>query len=233
MKGMHMSKTDQEELFFPRQRKKMMVRSGGTGPLKEGTTRMIRLGLRMNLDDGKLTGMPSYIGDVYNALAKADSLMNSPNIEIELSGIKVQFFTTENTADASIEVDGCNLTKFRLFRASAKRDGEAPPIYLDFSLRTNGWVPALWTWLGDNYGAEFWMGFNSSQMSLVFIGQAPEEEEEETPAADLAQTPERKAAKGPESDALFGIKAPAEKPKSHARKKAEDALSGKGPVLIH
>jgi hypothetical protein len=174
------SMAEKVETFFPNQRKRMLLKAAGTGPLMgSDKQRRIKLALKMALDDGKLVGMPSYIADGYNALAKEDSVLDGPKVLIELDGMNCAFFTTDKTKDSSIKIEGCMLHSFHVEREKPKKDGEAPPIFLYFTLKTNGWIPKLWTWLADNLNAEFWMQFESTSMSLNFTGPAAHDDEGE------------------------------------------------------
>lgn len=233
-----MSNDERVQTFFPNQRKHVKVLPGGTGPGKTGDVRYIQLALKMELSDGKLVGMPDYIGQAYAVLAKEGSLLDSPKVLVTLSGVSIALYATEKSADASLEVEECVLSKFVMTREKAKKEGEMDPIHLRFVLQTNGWVPKLWKWLGDNFQSEFWIGFGGTQMTLELIGPAAVDEEDEEEPAQMQLTEaeqlekDRKEATSPAMDSVFGKPVVASKGKSHAMKKAEAALGGKGPALV-
>jgi hypothetical protein len=181
-----MSNAEKVEQFFPNQKKRMLLKAAGTGPLMGADkTRRVRLALKMALDDGKVIGMPDYIAQGYQALAKADSLLDDAKILIELDGVKVAFFATDKTKEAALRIEGATLHSFVLSREKPKKDGEAAPIFLYFTLKTNGWIPDLWLWLADNLNAEFWMQFQASQMTLSYVGPAAQDsEDDEDPEGD-------------------------------------------------
>ena len=56
-----MTNADHIETFFPNQRRRAYLKSSGTHPLVE-SLRAIRLGLRMSMTDGKLIGVPEWLG---------------------------------------------------------------------------------------------------------------------------------------------------------------------------
>jgi hypothetical protein len=225
------SNAEKIETFFPNQKKRMLLKAAGTGPVMgKDKTRRIRLALKMSLDDGKLVGMPSYIADAYNALAKDDSVMDDPKLLIELDGINVEFYATDQTKDPTIKVEGVMLHSFHVSRETVKRDGEAPPIFLYFTLKTSGWIPKLWLWLADNLNADFWMMFEGSNMTLSFVGPAKDEDEDdsgdENEGASSVEETRRRSSEAAKDLVPVAVHKPRNQ-MSAAQRKAADALDGK------
>lgn len=223
--------SDKAKTFFPGQRKKMQMIATSTSPLVDKTGgRKIRLAVKMILDDGNLKGMPDWIGDTFTLVSKDNAPTDrSPINRVQLDGVNCQIFTTDTTKESSISLENCNLSAFVLTRGKDKKNGQLSGVDLHFTIKTAGWIPELWIWIGDNLNAVFWLSFAGTQIALSFKN----EEEKEEPQGELIVESDFEKETQANIEKHFGAPVKSTGRMSKAKREASDKLSGKGPSLVN
>jgi hypothetical protein len=189
-----------EKTFFPSSRKQLLVETITLLKNPAGETR-IKLGLAMPFDDGKLVGMPSWVGTAYDSIGKEDSFETTTKFNVELSEMKLFVFTGADSEKPAQTLSNVILKTFSISRGSEAEDAEE---LSDVSLHFTAYVPATleaWGWLFRHYRQSIFVRFETTQMDLP-LAEKPADPQMTIPTYEE----ERKAACAKEQDAEFAGK---------------------------
>lgn len=189
------------ESFFPKTRKELFL-TGITAMANSAGEKRLKLNFTMPLMDGKLVGMPEWLSEPFIRVQKSDLGIEKVSSIVELDGMTVRAYSTDQAEEAVLDLPGALLKSFVVRRVSAsKSSGEVSDAELAFSLYT-GWNKKVW-----NFGWQYFHGtcfanFVSTQAVLTFGPAKPAEEEEsddqesldlqdDTPKADMSPEQEK------------------------------------------
>jgi hypothetical protein len=132
--------------FFPGTRKQLTVKNLSLLRTRGGETR-IQLGLTMPLSDGKLVGLPSWVGDAYDDLAVADSQQASTKFVSEMDAMTLYIFSSTDSDAPAQTVFNVLLNTFSLRREAQDAEAEEASgvnlvfvAYVPFSQEALGWL---------------------------------------------------------------------------------------------
>lgn len=166
-----MGNTNKEKIpqFFPNVLREARMNVSSTHPLLDrAKQRRIKIGIILPLS-GNPEGMPEWLGIPYEIVAKTANAVDAPKSLVELDGVNVSIFATPKSSSAAVALESCTLRAFIIRRAGKeKKSGELSDVDLYFDIYTNGWVPKMWEWIGDNLSSTFFLAFTGSQMTLSF-----------------------------------------------------------------
>jgi hypothetical protein len=181
--------------FFPGSRKELIISAITLLQTKAGENR-IKLGLTMPLSDGKLVGMPGWIGDSYDVIGKADSLLMSDKWGHDIKEMTYTVYGTED-AQKPAQLAVCPLMNaFSLRRGVQEEDvDELSDVCLHFVAYLND-NTELWAWCRRLYRKSIFVKFETTQAELP-LGDKDDKQ------LKLVGDAERKEATRPAHDAEF------------------------------
>jgi len=171
--------------FFPNSRKEITVEN--IGLLNHTSGPRIKLAVSMALDDGKQVGMPSWVGDAYDDLARLDSLASAVKFaDFELSEMTIYAHTGAETVKPAQTFISPAMTSFSVQRGEIpKKEGALHSVTLEFIAYINGSLEA-WSWLYRHFRpATFYMLFLNTQQDL---------DEPKSPDPQMTLVPEKDSA---------------------------------------
>jgi len=155
------------KLFFPNTRREVIVESTNLQKDRAGN-RSIKTGISMPLGDGKLVGMPSWVGDAYAELARVGCIASSIKFaDLELSEMTIYAHTGEQTEKPAQTFIVPVINMFSMQRGDLpKKEGALPPVSLEFVAYINGSLEA-WSWLYRHFRPDpFYMLFLNTQVDI-------------------------------------------------------------------
>lgn len=193
-----------ESQFFPgTARHEVFV--ANYSPLKSrGGEQRKKLLFRMPLGpEQSLAGMPSWVGDAYNSVAKDDSLSDRVNMTPELKGMTVELYSTADIPHRSLLLTRCTIKGLHVTRTGV---GDKATFALFFTAYTPNGL-ALHQWLNDHYEMSTFATFDVDQSALPLDEDADEEEDDPQDSLDLDDEEdheaERREAVSPKHDHEF------------------------------
>lgn len=178
-----MTNVERAKLFFPGARKEVRVQGITLLQSSEGEKR-IKLDLLMPLDDGKQVGMPGWIGDAYDHIAKAETVEKYTKFDVELEAMSLYCHSTEDADKPMQTLFNGLLNSFSISRGKQDDDDEdLGGIGLKFTARIPS-NPKLWSWLYPYHRNSIFVRFETTQADL---------ELEHKPAEDKQLTLEQSA----------------------------------------
>lgn len=159
--------TDYElaKTWFPGTRKEIIISAIQLLQTKAGENR-IKLGLTMPLSDGKLVGMPGWIGDSFDVICKSDSLLISDKWGHDIREMTCTAYATEDSQKPA-QLAVCPLmNSFSLRRGEQEEDAEElSDVCLHFVAYLND-NTELWAWCRRNYRKSIFVKFETTQQEL-------------------------------------------------------------------
>jgi hypothetical protein len=151
--------------FFPGSRKEVKLQGLQLLRDSEGNPR-IKIDALMPFSDGKLTGMPSWVGEAFDHLGREDTLERSTKFEAQMEGMTLSIYELPESAEPSKTAAACMLRNFSMTREKEdEEDEELGEVALKFVLYIPG-DKRLWTWLYDFHRRRFWIRFENTQEEL-------------------------------------------------------------------
>lgn len=160
-----MTEYELAKTWFPSARKELIISTVTLLQTKAGENR-IKLGVTLPLSDGKLVGMPGWLGDSYDVIGKADSLLMSDKWGHEIKEMTWTAYSTEDsTKPAQLAV--CPLmNSFQLKRGPQDEDAEElSDVCLHFVAYLTDSSP-LWSWCRVNHRKSIFVKFETTQQEL-------------------------------------------------------------------
>jgi hypothetical protein len=159
--------TDYElaKTFFSGTRKELLISGIQLLQTKVGENR-IKLALTMPLTDGKLVGMPTWLGDSYDVICKADSLLACDKWTHDIREMTVSVFATDDSPKVA-QLAVCPLMNgFQLRRGKQEDDAEElSDVCLQFVAYLND-NSQLWAWCRQHYRKSIFVKFETTQQEL-------------------------------------------------------------------
>lgn len=153
------------KLFFPGTRTENLVQGITLLQSSEGEKR-IKLDLLMSFPGGKVGSMPSYLGDPYEQLLKADTIARSTKLDLELESMSLFVYTTEDHDKTAQVLYNVLLNSFTMARDKQGEDeDELSEVCLKFVARVPS-NPKLWAWLYAYHRGHLFVRFESTQAEL-------------------------------------------------------------------
>lgn len=189
--------TDYElaKTFFAGSRKELLIQSIGLLKTKAGENR-IKVGLVMPLSDGKLVGMPNWVGDSFDVIGKADSLLVSDKWAHEIKEMTLTIYSTDDSQKPAQLAIAPLMNSFQLKREPQSEDAEElSGVCLHFvAYLTDN--TQLWAWIRPHYRKSIYVKFETTQQELFEQSKV-----EAQPTLDYEA--ERAEACSPEHDSEF------------------------------
>lgn len=159
--------------FFPGNRKATILKQVTLLQTKADEKRL-KLLFAMPLSDGKQTGMPSWVGDSYDVMAREGSTLGFQKWTHDISEMSATIFITD-TAKRPAQLATCpKLTSFSLRRGGEDKDESLAEIYLQFEAYANDSVE-LWNWSRNNHRGTVYILFETTQMELKMPAAAEDQ----------------------------------------------------------
>lgn len=155
-----------EKTFFPGTRKQLRVETIQLLTDRADVSR-IKVAFSMPLDDGKLTGMPAWIADGYEHMAKEESQESSIKFAVQLSEMSLYMHTTEDIAHAAQTLFSVTMKDFKLDRDDTdEEDDEVAEMAIYFV----AYIPGnrkVWDWLYPYNKKNVYVRFDTTQPDLA------------------------------------------------------------------
>jgi hypothetical protein len=151
--------------FFAGARKEMIVEAVGLLETKAGEKR-IKVALTMPLSDGKLVGMPGWLGASYDVIGKEDSLLMADKWGHDLKEMTLTIFSTEDSQKATQIAVAPLLNSFQLRRDPQDEEQEE---LSDVNLHFVAYVTAnmeLWRYFYGVHRKSIFVRFETTQQEL-------------------------------------------------------------------
>jgi hypothetical protein len=172
-----------DQSFFPQTVRRELKLRSATSLVGKNEERRIKFALTMPLTGGSLVGMPGWLGEAHDAVAKS---INTATVDVSFKGMNIEVFAT-NQSDRQLIMHNCQLMKFAVMRSG---ESENPDVDMVF----NAYAPfstEAWKWAGDLSGYHFFARFEQTQTSLDDAADEEEEDDDDDSQMSL---------KGPDSD---------------------------------
>lgn len=151
--------------FYPGARKKLLVQGISLLQSSEGEKR-IRMELVMPFGDGALVGTPTWIGEAYDHLSKEDTVERFTRFEMDLDGMSMFVFATEDQEKPMQTLYNVTLSDFSMVR---KKQGDDEDELTDVTLKFVAKVPSnpkLWQWIYPYHRGSIFVRHESTQADL-------------------------------------------------------------------
>lgn len=157
--------TDYElaKTFFPETRKELLVQNILLLDFKD--TKRIKLGVSMPLADRKVVGMPTWIGDSFDVMAREGSLLTTDKFGHDIKEMTLTIFPTDDSPKPVQLATAPLLTAFSLRRGSDEDDGELGEPTLHFTIYISATIK-LWNWLYGVHRQSIYVRFETTQAEL-------------------------------------------------------------------
>lgn len=204
---------DKKETFYPGVLKRCHL--AGFLPLNNAQGfRRVKLTIAIPHNDGQMTGIPDWISEPLKLVQKANSGSKTWRGEVEIDGLKLSAYATDQSDAPAIEIVSAVANSFRITRTSKespKGDKMADAdvifaLYCDYS-------SAVWDWGEVAFGRDFFARFGVAQATFKFGQPATTkddddgDDEAEQESEDERIARERQEATSPAMDSLFDPKA--------------------------
>lgn len=159
--------------FYPGARKKLLVQGISLLQSSEGEKR-IRMELVMPFGDGALVGTPTWIGEAYDHLSKEDTVERFTKFEMDLDGMSMFVFATEDQEKPMQTLYNVTLSDFSMVR---KKQGDDEDELTDVTLKFVAKVPSnpkLWQWIYPYHRGSIFVRHESTQADLPIEAAKPE-----------------------------------------------------------
>lgn len=164
------------EVKFFKHRRKMEVRDF-TSLMSAGNERRIKAGLRIPMSNLPTKGVPDWVLDGYQFVVKDDSPYNKTSCKkIEMDGMSVSFFTSDETQRKMTGVGGLNGCKMDRFVVERIGDDEKAIVYLSFILYV-ACTEDILLWFFKHQHGEVFAEFDTTQATLVYTGEDEDEDD--------------------------------------------------------
>lgn len=151
--------------FFPQVRKELIIETLSLLQTRAGESR-IKLGLMMPLSDGKLVGMPSWVGDSLDIIGREDSLESAVKFDVNLKEMTLTIYSTEDSQKAAQLAVAPLLNAFTLRRdPQDDEDEELSDINLHFVAYVSA-TTELWGWFYRHFRKSIFTKFETTQADL-------------------------------------------------------------------
>lgn len=197
-----MTEAELAKAFWPGSRKELFIESV-TLQLRSNLQH-VKVGLMMPLSDGKLVGMPGWVGEGFDHIGKEDSLETSIKYTLELHEMSMYIHSTEDTPKPAQTVFNVALTAFSLRRDEQdEKDDDLSDVNLHFV----SYIPdtaEFWGWIRKYYRKSIFVRFETTQQDLPIPEAKPDTQMK---LGDAGYEEARKDATSKERDAEFAGKA--------------------------
>jgi len=151
--------------FFPGSRKEVIIQTITLLETKVGEKR-IKLGVVMPLGDGKLVGMPSWLGDSYDVIAKEDSLLTTDKWGHTIKEMTLNVFRADDAPKVAQLIAAPLMAAFQLKRdPQGDEEEEVSEVNLHFVIYITA-SHKLWSWLYEVRGTSVYIRFETTQKDL-------------------------------------------------------------------
>jgi hypothetical protein len=155
-----------EKTFFPGVRKQLRVETISLLTDRADINR-IKVPFSMPLNDGKLTGIPAWLAEGYEHMAKEESQESSIKFAVQLSEMSLYLHTTEDIQHAAQTLFSVSLKDFKLEREETdEEDEELPELALAFVAIIPG-NRKVWDWLYPYNKKNVYVRFDTTQPDLA------------------------------------------------------------------
>ena len=148
-----------QETFFPGTARRVLLGS----PTLQTTNRRICIPISMPLTGESFVGMPDWVGNAYEQVAKFFSHVD-PQMQ-QICDITLHFSNDapkgEMFAKPSAKVPAAELRKFEVLRAGETENPDGPDVEMHFKAYAP-FTRDFWAWIGEMAGEEVYMAFPSS-----------------------------------------------------------------------
>jgi hypothetical protein len=160
-----MTEAELARCFFPSARKELIIETLTLLQTRAGESR-IKLGLVMPLGDGKLVGLPGWIGDSLDIIGREDSLESAVKFDVNLKEMTLTIYSTEDSQKPAQLAVAPLLNAFSLRRDPQDEDQEE---LSDVNLHFVAYVAAnteLWGWFYKHFRKSIFTKFETTQADL-------------------------------------------------------------------
>lgn len=165
----------------------------GASTLNREEEKRVKLALRIPLTGQTLQGMPAWMGDAHDAVART---VTSATLDVSYKGMNINVFSTDQAADRELQIPSATLGKFNVSRSG---DSENPDVDLNF-VAIAPFNTRFWKWAGDMTGYHFFVKFEAAQRELG-VAASPAKADGKSAAAN--DEPEQQDLPGKEHDEEF------------------------------
>jgi hypothetical protein len=195
--------TEQElaRTFWPGSRKELFIES--VVLQMRSNLQHVKVGLMMPLSDGKLVGMPSWVGEGFDHIGKQDTLESSIKYTLELKEMSLYIHSTEDTPKASQTVFNVFLTAFSLRRDEQDENNDEVS---DVNLHFVSYIPftaEFWAWIGRHYRKTIFVRFETTQAELPSGQEKPSTTDTQMKLGEDGYEAARREATSKDHDAEF------------------------------
>lgn len=167
-----MTEAELARCFFPQTRKELLIETITLLQTRAGENR-IKLGLMMPLSDGKLVGMPSWVGDSLDVIGREDSLESAVKFAVDLKEMTLTIYSTEDSQKPAQLAVAPLLNGFSLRRDPQEEEAEE---LSDINLHFVAYIGAttqLWGWFFVHFRKSIFVKFETTQADLP-LEQTPD-----------------------------------------------------------
>ncbi len=176
---------NKNDSFFPRTRKELFLTSI-TALANSAGEKRLKLGITMPMMDGKLVGMPEWLSEPFIRVQKSDLGVESVKSIVELDGMTLRMFSTDQSEEPILELPGALLKSFIVRRVSnGNSSGEVSDAELAFQIYTT-WNRKVWNFGWTHFHSTCFCNFISTQASLSFGAPVKEADDNEEESDDEA-----------------------------------------------
>jgi hypothetical protein len=158
--------------FFPQTRKELVVETLSLLQTRAGESR-IKLGLMMPLSDGRLVGMPGWIGDSLDTIGREDSLESAIKFAVELKEMTLTIYTTEDAQKPAQLAVAPLINSFCLRRDPQEDAEEVSDVNLHFFAYVSA-TTELWGWFYRHFRHSVFVRFETTQADLPLVPVQPD-----------------------------------------------------------
>lgn len=165
--------------FFPGTSRRITLGS----PTLQTSNRLICIPISMPLTGESFVGMPDWVGNAYEQVAKFFSHVD-PEMQ-QITDVTLHFSndkpSSEMFAAPSAKVPAANLRKFEVLRVGETENPDGPDVEMHFKAYAP-FTRDFWAWIGEMPGEEVYMAFPSSLGGKIAI--APKQTDIDEVAAE-------------------------------------------------
>jgi len=148
-----------EETFFAENTRRECILVGAS-TLNRDEEKRVKLSLRIPLSGQSLLGMPDWLGDAHDAVART---VTSATLDVSYKGMNINIFATDQSPERELQIAAAALGKFNVARSGS---GENPDVDLHF-VAIAPFNTRFWKWAGDMTGYHFFAKFEAAQRELT------------------------------------------------------------------
>jgi hypothetical protein len=144
-----------------------------------GGERRVKVPVRIPMSNRPTKGIPSWIVDGYSFVVKDESPYTTMQCKkVELEGMSVSFFTSEDSVRKMTGVGGLNGCTMNRFVVERVGEGEKAEVFVNFVI----YAPCskeIVVWMYEQQGGSVFVDFDATQATLSYGGEEDEDEDED------------------------------------------------------